>query len=96
MSRTAGGDKLFDLADKEAFGKIMRRLERFAVGRLYRDDRWCGYAEAVAGSRRARRGVAPGDRAAAGFTGRQAGQGPHERGGVVSLLVVRRRERGGG
>ena len=30
MSRTAGGDKLFGRVEKEAFGKIMRRLERFA------------------------------------------------------------------
>ena len=30
MSRAAGGDKLFGRVEKEAFGKIMRRLERFA------------------------------------------------------------------
>ena len=30
MSRTAGGEMLFDDVDKEAFGRIMRRLERFA------------------------------------------------------------------
>jgi hypothetical protein len=30
MSRTAGGDMLFDSVSKEAFRKIMRRLESFS------------------------------------------------------------------
>ncbi|MCH7229044.1 transposase, partial [Haloferula sp. A504] len=30
MSRTAGGDMLFGEVEKEAFGRVMRRLERFA------------------------------------------------------------------
>ncbi|MGD9417330.1 MAG: hypothetical protein Q7R22_000190, partial [Verrucomicrobiota bacterium JB025] len=30
MSRSAGGEMLFGEVDKEAFGRIMRRLERFA------------------------------------------------------------------